>query len=156
MNRQEANKQILEMYNDSTYHELKAYYEKTTIFNVLGVERSETRHSAFLCWLLLCAGHGWLVLYQECAASPVPRRPWIGLPQPRRALPERRRCDDHLSPPAADGTVAAPSGHTDSRRYVGDGRFADAGIACRTTAAADAYTLTADIAVVVPIIVLPT
>ena len=37
MNRQEANKQILDMYNDSTYQELKAYYEKTTIFNVLGV-----------------------------------------------------------------------------------------------------------------------
>ena len=47
MNRQEANKQILDMYNDSMYQELKAYYEKTTIFNVLGVERSETRHSAF-------------------------------------------------------------------------------------------------------------
>ena len=37
MNRQEANKQILDMYNDSTYQELKAYYDKTTIFNVLGV-----------------------------------------------------------------------------------------------------------------------
>ena len=59
MNRQEANKQILDMYNDSTYQELKAYYEKTTIFNVLGVERSETRHSAFLCWLLNAdANHG--------------------------------------------------------------------------------------------------
>lgn len=59
MNRQEANKQILDMYNDSTYQELKAYYEKTTIFNVLGVERSETRHSAFLCWLLNAnASHG--------------------------------------------------------------------------------------------------
>ena len=47
------------MYNDSTYQELKAYYEKTTIFNVLGVERSETRHSAFLCWLLNAnASHG--------------------------------------------------------------------------------------------------
>lgn len=59
MNRQEANKQILDMYNDSTYQELKAYYEKTTIFYVLGVERSETRHSAFLCWLLNAnASHG--------------------------------------------------------------------------------------------------
>ena len=59
MNRQEANRQILDMYNDSTYQELKAYYEKTTIFNVLGVERSETRHSAFLCWLLNAnASHG--------------------------------------------------------------------------------------------------
>ena len=47
------------MYNDSTYQELKAYYDKTTIFNVLGVERSETRHSAFLCWLLNAnASHG--------------------------------------------------------------------------------------------------
>ena len=59
MNRQETNKQILDMYNDSTYQELKANYDKTTIFNVLGVERSETRHSAFLCWLLNAdANHG--------------------------------------------------------------------------------------------------
>jgi len=29
MNRQEANKQILDMYNDSAYQELKAYYDKT-------------------------------------------------------------------------------------------------------------------------------
>ena len=59
MNKQETNKQILDMYNDSTYQELKAYYDKTTIFNVLGVERSETRHSAFLCWLLNTDGsHG--------------------------------------------------------------------------------------------------
>ena len=47
------------MYNDSTYQELKAYYDKTTIFNILGVERSETRHSAFMCWLLNAnASHG--------------------------------------------------------------------------------------------------
>ena len=45
------NKQILDMFNDSTYQGLKAYYEKTTVFNVLGVERNETRHSAF------CAGY---------------------------------------------------------------------------------------------------
>lgn len=45
--------------NPSNDRELKAYYEKTTIFNVLGVERSETRHSAFLCWLLNAnASHG--------------------------------------------------------------------------------------------------
>ena len=39
------------MYNDKTYQELKDYYGKTTIFNVLGIERNENRHSAFLRWL---------------------------------------------------------------------------------------------------------
>ena len=56
---QTINKQILDMFNDSTYQGLKAYYEKTTVFNVLGVERNETRHSAFLCWLFNSnASHG--------------------------------------------------------------------------------------------------
>ena len=36
---QTINKQILDMYNDSAYQGLKAYYEKTTVFNVLGVDR---------------------------------------------------------------------------------------------------------------------
>lgn len=59
MTEMNINEQILGMYNDSTYQGLKAYYDKTTIFNVLGVERSETRHSAFLCWLLDANGsHG--------------------------------------------------------------------------------------------------
>ena len=41
----------MEMYNDSNYQELRDYYSKTTIFNVLGIERNENRHSSFLCWL---------------------------------------------------------------------------------------------------------
>jgi len=40
------------MYNNKTYQELKDYYGKTTIFNVLGIERNENRHSSFLRWLL--------------------------------------------------------------------------------------------------------
>ena len=52
MTKQEIDKMILNMYNDSAYQELKAYYDKTTVFNVLGKERSETAHSSFLCWLL--------------------------------------------------------------------------------------------------------
>ena len=56
---QTISNQVLDLYNDGVYQELKAYYGKTTIFNVLGVERSETRHSAFLCWLLNAdASHG--------------------------------------------------------------------------------------------------
>ena len=59
MTKQEIDKMILNMYNDSTYQELKAYYDKTTVFNVLGKERSETAHSSFLCWLLDAnASHG--------------------------------------------------------------------------------------------------
>ena len=47
----DVNQKIVDMYNDKTYQELKDYYGKTTIFNVLGVERNEKRHSAFLRWL---------------------------------------------------------------------------------------------------------
>jgi hypothetical protein len=59
MTKEEINKQILGLFNDSNYQELKTYYGKTTVFNVFGIERSETRHSAFLCWLLdVNASHG--------------------------------------------------------------------------------------------------
>jgi hypothetical protein len=47
----DVNQKIVDMYNDKTYQELKDYYGKTTIFNVLGIERNEKRHSAFLRWL---------------------------------------------------------------------------------------------------------
>ena len=46
-----VNEEIMKMYNSSVYQELKDYYSKTTIFNVLKIERNENRHSAFLCWL---------------------------------------------------------------------------------------------------------
>lgn len=44
-------KEILNYYNCEEYLELHNYYNKTTIFNILGVERNENRHSAFLKWL---------------------------------------------------------------------------------------------------------
>ncbi len=44
--------EIIKFYNDPLYQELKAYYGKTTLFNVLKIERNENRHSAFLAWLL--------------------------------------------------------------------------------------------------------
>ena len=44
--------QIIEFYNDPLFQQLKAYYGKTTLFNVLKIERNENRHSAFLAWLL--------------------------------------------------------------------------------------------------------
>ena len=43
---------ILKIKNNPVYQELKAYYGQSTIFSTLGIERSENRHSAFLCWLL--------------------------------------------------------------------------------------------------------
>lgn len=43
---------ILSMYSLPAYQQLKAYYERSTLFSVLGAERSENRHSAFLAWLL--------------------------------------------------------------------------------------------------------
>ena len=44
--------EIINFYNDPLYQELKAYYGKTTLFNILKIERNENRHSAFLAWLL--------------------------------------------------------------------------------------------------------
>ena len=44
-------KQLLELYKTTTYQKLNAYYGQNTVFNILGVERSENRHSAFLAWL---------------------------------------------------------------------------------------------------------
>ena len=44
--------QIIDFYNDPLYQKLNAYYGKTTIFNILKIERNENRHSAFLAWLL--------------------------------------------------------------------------------------------------------
>ena len=43
---------ILTFYNNQIFQELKAYYGKTTLFNILKIERNENRHSAFLAWLL--------------------------------------------------------------------------------------------------------
>ena len=43
---------ILELYKTSTYQKLNAYYGQSTVFNILGIERNENRHSAFLAWLL--------------------------------------------------------------------------------------------------------
>ena len=51
--------QILDLYKSSAYQKLSAYYGQHTVFNVLGIERSENRHSAFLRWLLTPgASHG--------------------------------------------------------------------------------------------------
>lgn len=43
---------IIDFYNDPLFQELKAYFGKTTVFNILKIERNENRHSAFLAWLL--------------------------------------------------------------------------------------------------------
>lgn len=45
-------KQVLDLYKTTAYQKLNAYYGQSTLFNVLGIERSENRHSAFLQWLL--------------------------------------------------------------------------------------------------------
>lgn len=41
---------ILKLLNSETFQELQSYYDETTLFNVIGAERSENRHSAFLRW----------------------------------------------------------------------------------------------------------
>ena len=43
--------QIIEFYNDPDFQRLNSYYNRTTIFNILNVERRELSHSAFLKWL---------------------------------------------------------------------------------------------------------
>ncbi len=51
--------QIINFYNDALFQKLNAYYGKTTLFNILKIERNENRHSAFLTWLLDVKGsHG--------------------------------------------------------------------------------------------------
>jgi len=46
------NKFILDFYKRPEFQKLSAYYMQSTVFNILGVQRSENRHSAFLAWLL--------------------------------------------------------------------------------------------------------
>ena len=48
----DVKQKIVELYNDSDYQALSAFYNKTTVLNVFGIERSENRHSAFLRWLI--------------------------------------------------------------------------------------------------------
>lgn len=43
--------EVLSLLNSEAFQSLRSYYDDTTIFNVMGVERSENRHSSFLCWL---------------------------------------------------------------------------------------------------------
>ena len=52
MSQQSLREQILSLYKDPAYQHLKAYYEQSTAFSILGVERSENRHSSFWAWLL--------------------------------------------------------------------------------------------------------
>ncbi len=51
-NQETCKKLILDFYKLPEYQKLNAYYMQSTVFNVLGVQRSENRHSAFLAWLL--------------------------------------------------------------------------------------------------------
>lgn len=44
-------KQVLDLYKTTAYQRLNAYYGQRTVFSVLGIERNENRHSAFLEWL---------------------------------------------------------------------------------------------------------
>lgn len=43
---------ILSIVKNPAYQELNAYYQASTVFNILGLERNENRHSAFIAWLL--------------------------------------------------------------------------------------------------------
>lgn len=44
--------QIINFYNDSDFQRLNSYYNRTTIFNIMNIERRELSHSAYLKWLL--------------------------------------------------------------------------------------------------------
>jgi hypothetical protein len=43
---------VLTLLSSQPFQRLKAFYNQTTLFNVIGAERNENRHSAFLGWLL--------------------------------------------------------------------------------------------------------
>ena len=45
-------KLMLDFYKLPEFQRLNAYYMQSTVFNVLDIQRSENRHSAFLAWLL--------------------------------------------------------------------------------------------------------
>ena len=46
------NEQIIRLYNDTNFQKIKSYYSRSTIFDVLGIARSEVIHSRFLAWTL--------------------------------------------------------------------------------------------------------
>lgn len=46
------NQRVLTLLSSKPFQELSKFYKQTTLFNVIGVERNENRHSAFLRWLL--------------------------------------------------------------------------------------------------------
>lgn len=45
-------KQIIEFRKMPAFQRLSAYYKQNTVFDILGTQRSETHHSAFIAWLL--------------------------------------------------------------------------------------------------------
>ena len=45
-------KQILDFSKMPVVQRLNAYYKQNTLFDILGTQRSETHHSAFIAWLL--------------------------------------------------------------------------------------------------------
>lgn len=49
---QDQELRLLKLLNSRQFGQLKSIYNQTTLFNVIGAERSENRHSAFLRWLL--------------------------------------------------------------------------------------------------------
>ncbi|MBR3567212.1 MAG: PD-(D/E)XK nuclease family protein [Salinivirgaceae bacterium] len=51
-NKKDWSKEIIDFYNCEEYQKLNEYYNRSTIFEVLGIQRNETRHSKFLKWLL--------------------------------------------------------------------------------------------------------
>lgn len=51
-NQKKWSEQIIDFYNSEEYQKLNEYYNRSTIFDALGIQRSETRHSKFLQWLL--------------------------------------------------------------------------------------------------------
>ena len=51
-NKKDWSEEIIKFYNSEEYQKLNEYYNRSTIFDALGIQRSETIHSKFLKWLL--------------------------------------------------------------------------------------------------------
>lgn len=51
MKKESLEQRVLTLLSSLPFQQLKAFYNQTTLFNVIGAERNENRHSAFLRWL---------------------------------------------------------------------------------------------------------
>ncbi len=85
--RQDITSEILALQKMPAYQKLNAYYGQESLFSILGIERNENRHSAFLVWLLNP--------YASHALKEMPLRRFLGLVA-AKANTEDQCCGDNV------------------------------------------------------------